>query len=104
GRQHLTSAARIIGASAGFRLGCGSYRFGVVMRVSAAILALVLGGSAALAQSDPRANPAPAAEAKPAAKPEAKPTSEPKKETKKEAKKKEAKAEAKIEAKTEAKT
>ena len=90
GRQHFTSAARIIGASGRFRLGCGGYRFGVAMRVFAAILAVILGSSAALAQSDPRANPAPAAEAKPAAKPEAKaknePKSEPKKQTKPEAK------------------
>ena len=59
------------------------------MRVFAAILAVILGSSAALAQSDPRANPAPVAEAKPAAKPEAKaknePKSEPKKQTKPEA-------------------
>ena len=52
------------------------------MRVFAAILAVILGSSAALAQSDPRANPAPAAEAAPTAKPEAKaktPKSEPEK-------------------------
>jgi peptidoglycan hydrolase-like protein with peptidoglycan-binding domain len=36
------------------------------MRVSAAILAVILGSSAALAQSDPRANPAPPPEAAPA--------------------------------------
>ena len=50
------------------------------MRVFAAILAVVVGGSAALAQSDPRANPAPAAppaEAKPEAKPEARPAAKP---------------------------
>jgi peptidoglycan hydrolase-like protein with peptidoglycan-binding domain len=72
------------------------------MRVFAAILAVILGSSAALAQSDPRANPAPAT----AAKPEAKAKKEPK--NKKETKKKEAKAESKTEAKadngTEAKT
>jgi peptidoglycan hydrolase-like protein with peptidoglycan-binding domain len=60
------------------------------MRVFAAILAVILGSSAALAQSDPRANPAPATEAKPAAKPEAKAKNEPK--NKKEAKATEAKA------------
>jgi len=72
------------------------------MRVFAAILAVILGSSAALAQSDPRANPAPAT----AAKPEAKAKKEPK--NKKETKKKEAKAESKTEAKadngTQAKT
>jgi peptidoglycan hydrolase-like protein with peptidoglycan-binding domain len=47
----------------------GGVRFGVGMRVSAAILAIVLGGSAALAQGDPRANIGPVAEpAKPKAK------------------------------------
>ena len=68
------------------------------MRVFAAILAVILGSSAALAQSDPRANPAPAA------KPEAKAKSEPKKQTKQGAKtggKTEPKAEAKTEAKSE---
>jgi peptidoglycan hydrolase-like protein with peptidoglycan-binding domain len=40
------------------------------MRVSAAILAVIVGGSAALAQSDPRANPAPPAAAKSEAKSE----------------------------------
>src|SRR4051812_23450844 len=48
------------------------------MRVSAAILAVILGSSTALAQGDPRANPLPVQEAKPAAKtakPEAKPKS-----------------------------
>jgi peptidoglycan hydrolase-like protein with peptidoglycan-binding domain len=53
------------------------------MRVSAAILAVILGSSTALAQGDPRANPLPVQEAKPAAKtakPEAKPKSARKKE------------------------
>ncbi len=70
------------------------------MRVFAAILAVILGSSAALAQGDPRANPAPAT----AAKPEAKAKKEPK--TKKETKKKEAesKTEAKADNGTEAKT
>ena len=59
------------------------------MRVFAAILAVILGSSAALAQGDPRANPAPVTEAALAPKPKAKaknePKSEPKKETKPEA-------------------
>jgi len=64
---------------------------------------VILGSSAALAQSDPRANPPPAAEAKPVAKPEAKAKNEPKKETKKEAKKEvKAKAEDVTEAKAKA--
>ena len=75
------------------------------MRVFAAILAVILGSSAALAQSDPRANPAPTAAAVTAAKPEAKakkgPKSEPKKQTKQEAKTG-GKPEAKPEAKTKA--
>jgi peptidoglycan hydrolase-like protein with peptidoglycan-binding domain len=61
------------------------------MRPFAAILAVILGSSAALAQSDPRANPAPAVDAKPAAKPEAK-VNEPNKDTKQETTKKEGKA------------
>jgi hypothetical protein len=76
------------------------------MRVFAAILAVFFGNSMALAQSDPRANPAPAAEAKPAAQPEAKAKSEAKKPAKKEAKvetKTEAKKETKTDAKPEAK-
>ena len=64
------------------------------MRVFAAILAVILGSSAALAQSDPRANPAPAAEAKPVAKPETKAKNEPKSEPKKTEPSNEAKAEA----------
>jgi peptidoglycan hydrolase-like protein with peptidoglycan-binding domain len=56
------------------------------MRVFAAILAVILGSSAALAQSDPRANPAPATAAKPEAKAKNKPKSESKKQTKQEAK------------------
>src|SRR5437868_9592409 len=47
--------------------------FGVRMRVSVAILAVLMGSSAALAQSDGRANPAPAAEAAPTAKAKASP-------------------------------
>ena len=78
------------------------YRFGVVMRVFAAILAVILGSSASVAQSDPRANPAPAAEAAPAAKPETQAKSEPKKPAK-QAAKNEAKPDTKAEAKTEAK-
>ena len=72
------------------------------MRVFAAILAVILGSSASVAQSDPRANPAPAAEAAPAAKPEAQAKSEPKKPAK-QAAKNEAKPDTKAEAKTEAK-
>jgi peptidoglycan hydrolase-like protein with peptidoglycan-binding domain len=72
------------------------------MRVFAAILAVILGSSAALAQSDPRANPTPANAAKPEAKAKNKPKSESKKQPKPEAKtggKTRAKAEAKTEAK-----
>ncbi|MEA3079744.1 MAG: hypothetical protein QOF05_1152 [Sphingomonadales bacterium] len=54
------------------------------MRVSAAILAVILGSSTALAQGDPRANPVPVQEAKPAAK-TAKPEPKPKSARKKEA-------------------
>jgi peptidoglycan hydrolase-like protein with peptidoglycan-binding domain len=72
------------------------------MRVFAAILAVILGSSAALAQSDPRANPAPAAAAKPEAKAKNKTNSDPKKQIKQEVKT-EGKPEAKAKAKTEAK-
>ena len=86
---------RQIGASGRFRLGCARFCLGVVMRVSAAILAVMLGSSAVLAQSDPRANPAPVQPAKPEAKsePKAKPA----------AKKPESKPEAKSETAAEAK-
>jgi peptidoglycan hydrolase-like protein with peptidoglycan-binding domain len=48
------------------------------MRVFATILAVILGGSAALAQGDPRANPVPVIEAAPAARPDAKAKADPK--------------------------
>jgi peptidoglycan hydrolase-like protein with peptidoglycan-binding domain len=58
------------------------------MRVYAAILAVMLGSSAVLAQGDPRANPAPVQADKPEAKsePKAKPAAKTKPETKPEAK------------------
>jgi hypothetical protein len=62
------------------------YQFGVAMRIFAAILAVILAGSAALAQGDPRANPAPRTEAALAPAPETKAKSEPKKEAKPETK------------------
>lgn len=66
------------------------------MRVSAAILAVLFGGSVALAQGDPRANPPPVEQPKPEAKkPEPKKEAKPKAKTEASADKPKAEAEAK---------
>ena len=64
------------------------------MRVSAAILAVILGSSAALAQGDPRANPAPVPKQAPAAKAQAEAKGRPKPEAAPRRKAKPAEAEA----------